>query len=127
MMEKIEALVERLENIIANLDFEPLKKILRKLHLEELFEKNISEKFILKAFGIILALISAVSVAVIISEVTDKPEDEITSAIETTEASQANSFFENRNEIKGKTGLVFTLLPYISAGSVQSSVLFLRR
>ena len=84
MMEKIEALVERLENIIANLDFEPLKKILRKLHLEELFEKNISEKFILKAFGIILALISAVSVAVTISEITDKPEDETTSAIETT-------------------------------------------
>ena len=101
MMEKIEALVERLENIIANLDFEPLKKILRKLHLEELFEKNISEKFILKAFGIILALISAVSVAVTISEITDKPEDETTSAIETTEASQASSFFENRNEIKG--------------------------
>ena len=101
MMEKIEALVERLENIIANLDFEPLKKILRKLHLEELFEKNISEKFILKAFGIILALISAVSVAVTISEITDKPEDETTSAIETTEASQAGVFFENRNEIKG--------------------------
>lgn len=101
MMEKIEALVERLENIIANLDFEPLKKVLRKLHLESLFQKNFSEKFILKAFGLVLALISAVSVAVIISEVTDKPEDETTLPIETTEASQAAGFFENKNEIKG--------------------------
>ena len=93
MMEKIEALVERLENIIANLDFEPLKKILRKLHLEELFEKNISEKFILKAFGIILALISAVSVAVTISEITDKPEDETTATNKTKTTAIIIHFF----------------------------------
>ena len=101
MTEKIGALVERLENIIANLDFEPLKKLLKKLHLEELFEKNISEKFIIKAFGIILSLISAVSVAVVISEVTDKPEDETTSVAETAEISKTGVFFESRNEIKG--------------------------
>lgn len=101
MKEKIEALVEHLENIIASLDFEPLKKLLRKLHLEELFEKNISEKFIIKAFGIVLALISVVSVAVVISEVTDKPEDETTVAEETTEISKVGGFFESRNEIKG--------------------------
>ena len=101
MIEKIEALFERLENIISNLDFEPLKKLLRKLHLESLFQKNFSEKFILKAFGIVVALISAVSIAVVISEVTDKPEDETTLPIETTEASKVGGFFESRNEIKG--------------------------
>lgn len=101
MIEKIEALIGRLENIISDLDLEPLKKLLKKLHLDSLLEMRFSEKFILKAFGILVALISTVSIAVVISEVTDKPEDETTLPIETTAVSEAAGLFESRNEIKG--------------------------
>lgn len=101
MIEKIEALIGRLEDIISDLDFEPLKKLLKKLHLDSLLEMRFSEKFILKAFGILVALISTVSIAVVISEVTDKPEDETTLPIETTAVSEAAGLFESRNEIKG--------------------------
>lgn len=99
MSEKIEALIERLEDIISNLDFEPLKKLFKKLHLDSLLNINFSEKFILKAFLSIVAFIAVISIAVTISEVTNKPEDETTIA-ETTEA-VSSVFSESKNEING--------------------------
>lgn len=100
MSEKIEALIRRLEDIISNIDIEPLKKLLAKLQLERLLQKDFSKRFIARAFIIAISLISVVSLAVVISEIADKPEDASTTEGETTEAF-LSSYSESATNFKG--------------------------
>lgn len=89
MSEKLEALVRRLENIISDIDIEPLKELLAKIPLDRLLQKDFSKKFIARAFGLIIALISVVSIAVMISEIGDEPEETTAPLVETTEVMQS--------------------------------------
>lgn len=101
MTEKIEALIRRLEDIISNIDIEPVKKLLAKLPLERMLQKDFSKKFIATAFSIVIALISVVSIAVVVSEIRDKPDETETTSGETTEAFQSVPYDENAENFKG--------------------------
>ena len=101
MSEKIEALVQWLEDIIADIDFEPIKKFLAKLNLDRLFRMDFSSRFIARAFVIALCLIGIVSVAVVISEIADKPEDTVTTEAITTEQAESVFLSESDAELKG--------------------------
>ena len=101
MSEKIEALIGRLEDIISNIDIEPLKKLLAKLNLERLLQKDFSKKFIARAFIIAISLISVVSLAVVISEIADKPDETLTTEGETTEAVQSAVISESTENFNG--------------------------
>lgn len=101
MSEKIEALIQRLEDIISDIDFEPIKKFLAKLGLDRLLQMDFSSRFIARAFIIALCLISVVSIAVVISEIADKPEDITTTEVQTTEPADSAFLSESTAELKG--------------------------
>ena len=101
MSEKLEALIRRLEDIISDIDIEPLKELLAKLPLDRLLQKDFSKKFIARAFGLIIALISVVSIAVMISEIGDEPEETTAPVVETTEVMQSVATSEPSDHIKG--------------------------
>lgn len=101
MSEKIEALLKRLEDIISDIDLEPIKKLLAKLNLDRLLQKDFSSRFIARAFVIALCLISVVSIAVVISEIADKPEETLTTVAETTEQAQSAFLSDSTKNFKG--------------------------
>ena len=101
MSEKIEALVQRLEDIISDLDFEPIKKFLAKLGFDRLLQKDFSSRFIARAFIIALCLISFVSIVVVITEIADKPEDTVTTEAITTVENESAFLSESTAEFKG--------------------------
>lgn len=101
MTEKIEAFIRRLEDIISDIDIEPIKNFLAKIPFDRLLQKDFSKRFITRAFLIIVALISAVSIAVVISEVKDDPTDDATFPGETTDVMQSATFAQATDEIKG--------------------------
>lgn len=74
MGDKLGGILSRIEDIISNIDIEPLRKFFEKLGIDRLFSKEISRRFVLVAFAFIVVLVSALSLVTVLTQRSDGTE-----------------------------------------------------
>lgn len=101
MSDKIRALIARIEDIISNIDTEPVKKLFAKLNLDRIFARDFSKKFLATAFTLIVVLISIVSLITVFSERIGNSPQETTSKQTPTDDTSAFAASKSAEDFKG--------------------------
>lgn len=101
MNDKFNDLLRRIEDIISNIDIEPIRKLFEKLNLDRVFAKTFSKKFLAIAFSLVVALISIVSLITVISERNDASEITTTAVQSSEDTMQAVTAISPAQDFRG--------------------------